>query len=280
MCPDAREIMAGICTAFIEEWDFDGAKYDLFNCVPNVRCTSTDHVHDAGSMIEGLELTLKLIWERTRALKKDYIVELKQNYATPFLSRYGTMTRAGDTPYNTEGNFLRTLYVQAYSPFAINDYQTITDEDSPEDAACIVLKMMAAGIPTYSIDFDRICQENKAVIAHYNAWYSEHIERFMQYRVPLDGENNLLRLAGTADDIYFLVNDGGSLTIRRSATVLNATHRTDLFVRGAIPGTGTVTALDCRGRQSSCKVAHFEHWVHLDMLPGGMLRIDFSEELH
>ncbi len=64
---------------------------------------------------------MKRIDEKSKALKPDYIVELKQNYATPFLSRYGTMTRAGDTPYNTEGNFLRTLYVQGirHSPSTI-----------------------------------------------------------------------------------------------------------------------------------------------------------------
>jgi len=280
MCPEAREIMADICASFIEEWDFEGAKYDLFNCVPNMRCTSTDHAHDASSMIEGLDLTLKLIWERTRALKEDYIVELKQNYATPFLSRYGTMTRAGDTPYNTEGNFLRTIYVQGYTPYSINDYQTITDEDSPEDAACIVLKMMAAGIPTYSIDFDRLGQENKDVIANYNGWYNANITRFMQYRIPLDGENNLFKLPGASDDIYFLVNDGGSLAIQRSSTILNGTHKSDLFVQVDSPRAGTVTALDCRGEQAYRKVVQFEGWTHVPVCPGGVVSIEFSEAVY
>lgn len=274
MCAEARELMADICESYIREWDFDGAKYDLFNCVPNMRCQSTEHPHDVTSMMEGLELTLRRIDEKSRALKKDYIVELKQNYGTPFLSRYGTMTRAGDTPYNTEGNFLRTLYVQGYSPYSINDYQTITNEDSPETAACVVIKMMAVGIPTYSIDFDRLNRENKDVIARYNKWYLENLDAFSKYRVPLDGENNLWKIPGDERDIYFLVNDGGNLDLDKSATLLNGTFKTDLFIR--CEAKGTVTLLDCSGTETAKEKRKFSGWTHLDMLPGCMVQVDLG----
>jgi hypothetical protein len=274
MCGEAREVMADICESYIREWDFDGAKYDLFNCLPIMRCHSKEHRHDVTSMTEGLELTLRRIDEKSRALKKDYIVELKQNYGTPFLSRYGTMTRAGDTPYNTEGNFLRTIYVQGYSPYSINDYQTITNEDSPEAAACVVIKMLAAGIPTYSIDFERLDQANKDVIARYNGWYLENLDEFLKYRVPLDGENNTWKIAGERRDIYFLVNDGGNLDIDKSATVLNGTFGRDLFVR--CEGKGTVRVYDCSGKETAKEKRKFSGWTHLDMLPGGMLHIDLG----
>ncbi|MBN1673432.1 MAG: alpha-galactosidase [Kiritimatiellae bacterium] len=274
MCPEAREIMADICASFIEEWDFDGAKYDLFNCVPNMRCCSTDHSHDVSSMMEGLELTLKRMAEKCRALKPDYIIELKQNYGTPFLAQYGSMTRAGDTPYNTEGNFLRTVYVQGYSPYSINDYQTVTNEDSPEATACVVIKMMAAGIPTYSIDFDRLCPENKAVIGRYNAWYNENLRAFMHYRVPLDGENNVWKLESEQADFFFLVNDGGHIPLARSAVVLNGTFKRDLFVQVDGRRKGTVIAWDCRGTETARRETDFDGWTHLDVPPGGMVRIE------
>jgi len=269
-CPESREIMADICASFITEWDFDGAKYDLFNCVPNMLCNSDRHAHDVTSMMEGLHLTLKLIDRKCRQLKPHYIVELKQNYGTPFLAQFGTMTRAGDTPYNTEGNFLRTLYVQGYSPYALNDYQTITSEDSPETAACICLKMMAVGIPSYSIDFDRLSEDNKRVIARYNGWYNQNMKRFMRYRVPLDGENNVFLLPGD-DDVYFLVNDGGSFEIARPATILNGTFKTDLFVNFRHEGTAAVTIFDCFGNDVSRRDVTRSGWTHLEMPPGGMI---------
>jgi hypothetical protein len=274
MCREARELMADICASFVTRWDFEGAKYDLFNCVPNVPCRNPQHVHDATSMIEGLEATLELMDRKCRALKKDYIVELKQNYATPFLSRYGSMTRAGDTPYNSEGNFLRTLYVQAYSPYSINDYQTITNEDTPVAAACVVIKMIAAGIPTYSIDFDRLNDDNKKVIAHYNHWYVGHIVAFGGYRIPLDGGNNVLKLPANGRDFLFLVNGGGPVPLERSATILNGTFRNCVCVCAAKRMPVRVTPFDCMGRELPGSQATLEGQMSLEVPPGGRIEID------
>jgi len=274
MCPEAREIMADICASFITQWDFEGAKYDLFNCVPNVRCCNPAHGHDVTSMVEGLELTLELMDRKCRALKKDYIVELKQNYGTPFLARHGSMTRAGDTPYNPEGNFLRTLYVQAYSPYSINDYQTITNEDTPPAAACVVIKMIAAGIPAYSIDFDRLNDENKKVIANYNRWYVSHLAAFHNYRVPLDGANNVLKLPAGERDFIFLVNGGGEAPLERSTTILNGTCQRRISLRSAARTTATVRSFDCLGDEHSKSRMTFFGWTHLEAFPGGRVEID------
>ncbi len=276
MDPEAREIMAQICEGFIRDWDMDGAKYDLFNSVPVMKCSNPNHKHDVSSMMEGLELTLKLISERSSALKKDYIVELKQNYGTPFMSRYGTMTRAGDTPYDPEGNFLRTLYVQAYSPFSINDYQTITPGDSPESAACIVIKMMSVGIPTYSIDFFRLNQENKNIIKNYNEWYIQNLSSFKSYRVPLDAESNLIKVPGTEKDIYFMVNRGGNIeAFDKPATILNGTYNEYLFVTYNGKKQAKIAHYDCFGNNTSNEEIELNGQTRINVLPGGKLEIDF-----
>lgn len=278
MCPEAREIMADICAGFVKEWDFDGAKYDLFNCIPNMKCTNPDHHHDVTSMMEGLALTLELIDKKTRAIKKDYIVELKQNYGTPFLARYGTMMRAGDTPYNPEGNFMRTLYIQAYTPFSINDYQTITNMDSPEDAACIVLKMMAVGIPSYSIDFARLNDDNKKVIANYNSWYNENIPNLKKYRIPQDAENNVFKIPASPKDIFFLVNEGGNIEIEKSTTVMNATFRKTLFVRNVKGGAATITQYNCFGEVASKITLDLSNWTPIEILPGSRIEIETRQD--
>jgi alpha-galactosidase len=275
-CPDARRIMGDIAAGLAEKWGFEGAKYDLFNSVPYVRCANPDHAHDTHSMVEGLEWTLREMDERCRAIRPDYIVELKQNYGTPFLARYGSMTRAGDTPYNPEGNYLRTMHVQSYSPFSINDYQTITNEDSPVDAACVVIKMIAVGIPTYSIDFDRLNETNQRVIAHYNDWYNENVRAFMRYRLPLDAEGNVFRVDGGDRDFFLLVNHGGEIEIARSATVLNGTHRRVLFVRCRKSRSATVTQRDPLGREVATRTLRWRGWTALDVPPGGRLQIEMA----
>ncbi|MCK4401279.1 alpha-galactosidase [bacterium] len=279
MCPQARDIMADICAGFISEWDFDGAKYDLFNCVvmdENGACASTEHEHDTHSMIEGLSLTMELIAKKCRALKQDYIIELKQNYGTPFLAQWGTMMRAGDTPYNSEGNFQRTLYNQAYTPYSVNDYQTITSEDSPIAAAVIIIKMIAVGIPSYSIDFSRLNAENKRVLAHYNNWYNDNVDVFMNYRQPLDADNNIFKIPASQLDYYFLVNEGGEFMLNRSAVVINGTFKEEFHIRCADKKNVELNLFDHFGVKTEKISIAINGHVCIPVSPGGMAEVDFK----
>lgn len=234
--PEARDVMTDVCTELVREFDFDGAKYDLFNWLPPTGCQSTRHEHDTDSMLHGLLLTLERIDAETRRIKPDYLVELKQNYGTPFFSGAGSMMRAGDAPYAPETNYLRTLHVQAYCAAALNDYQTFTPVDSPERVAVAVLTMMAVGIPAYGVDLTRLSEECAAVLSYYHAWYLDHLSQLRSHRVPLDASHRLIAappVSVGAPDILFVVQDTTPVPWSgRQAIVLNATHASQLILTG------------------------------------------------
>jgi hypothetical protein len=243
-CPEAREVMAGASARLVERYGVAGAKYDLFNCVPESPCASAEHEHDTGSMIEGLERTLALIDERTRRLSPEHITELKQNYATPYLHGYGTVVRAGDTPYNPEGNFLRTAYVGAYTPFALNDYQTITKEDAPEAAAAIIVKMMAVGVPSYSMNLPSLSSRHKDLLRFYHDIYARELAPLRSGRRPLDPRLGSWKASGEGRNVYFLVNDESRLDIEepRESVILNGTFRRSLLLGFPEPVSFEVSA--------------------------------------
>jgi len=212
-CPEARRAMGELCAGIIKRYGADGAKYDLFNCVPDGPCCSREHQHDTPSPIEGLARTLAEIDALTRAVRPDCITELKQNYATPHLYAHGSVVRAGDTPYNAEGNFLRTAYIQAYTPFALNDYETITNDDSPEAAAAMIVKMLAVGAPAYSMDLCALRNEHKAVIRFLHGWYARHVGDLRSRRAPLDTELRTWRVEGRETDLYFVFDTESRLAL-------------------------------------------------------------------
>jgi len=272
MNEESREIMAGICAKFISKWGFDGAKYDLFNWVPNVRCENPNHTHNVDSMIEGLNKTLELIEEKTRALKKDYIVELKQNYGTPFMSRWGTMMRAGDAPYDPESNFLRTMHIQSYTPYSLNDYQTFTEYDSPEDIAVAILKMLAAGIPAYSVNFKRLSRKQNEVVSCLNDWYCKHIDLFMKYRIPCEANNHLLRIPNDDFNIFFMVNESTPVEQLNSGDIIfNASYHKSIVLKTE-KRSFEITEFDCYGNivfESTTESGRL--WETVKVLPGGRL---------
>ncbi|MGQ4516557.1 alpha-galactosidase [Streptomyces sp. DW26H14] len=256
-CPQARDVMVRVCVDLLTAYDFDGAKYDLFNWLPPEGCQSTRHEHDTASMLHGLELTLAAVDEATRRARPGAVVELKQNYGTPFLTRHGSMTRAGDAPYAPETNFLRTLHVQGYCAASLNDYQTFTDRDSAQDVAVAVLTMMAVGIPAYGADLPSLSGDRAQVLRHHHRWYTERLPRMRRHRRPLDAAHRLMAVAawepadGDVDgkDIVFAVNDPAPVPWSgRPTTVLNATHADRLLLTGTVTGDHRARTADALGR--------------------------------
>lgn len=229
--PEAREIMADICVRLALEYGTDGAKYDLFNCIPDVPCCCDDHEHDTDSMVVALQKTMELIWTKIREVNPNYIVELKQNYGGSKLATYGTMMRAGDTPYCPEGNFLRTAYIQSYTPYAANDYQTITNHDSLESAAKVIIKMLAVGIPTYSMDLVALNDDKKNLIQFLNNWYIENIvEKENFKRTAMNGMLDIWCANGTEENLYFAVNAAKEVQLKGNFQLLNASMYSELFL--------------------------------------------------
>lgn len=247
--PEAREIMADICVRLAREYDTDGAKYDLYNCVPDVECCCEEHEHDTDSMVVALQKTMELIWQKVRAEKSNYIVELKQNYGGSRLATYGTMMRAGDTPYCPEGNFLRTAYIQSYTPYAANDYQTITNYDTIASAAKVIIKMLAVGIPTYSMDLMALEEDKKQLIWFLNNWYIEHIvEKENFKRTAMDGMLDIWYIKGKEESLYFAVNSTKEVVIEKGDfQLLNGSMYPEILLRAKEEATYQLQLLDYKG---------------------------------
>ncbi len=230
MSAEARERMVEVCTALARDWGFHGVKYDLFNWIPQTRCSSPGHRHDIESNLVGLRAVFAEADRRIRALRPDYVVELKQNYGTAFLSPFGTCMRAGDAPFDPATNFLRTLHVQAYTPFSLNDYQTFTRHDSPADVATAVIKMLAAGIPSYGSDFTRLDEDRRAVIRWHHRMYQEHIDGFAHFRTTDDPGHGAMRVSAAARDLVFVVEPYAHCAVGRPTMVFNGSYADALVV--------------------------------------------------
>lgn len=268
--------MADICVKLIEKWGFDGSKYDLFNWVPNVPCKNPNHVHDVSSMIEGFEKTLELIHKKTKKIKPEHMVELKQNYGTPFNMQYGNLMRAGDSPFDLETNYQRTLHIQSYTPYALNDYQTFTDNDTAEDVACIIIKMMAAGVPSYGMNVAKLSDDVKEVIKYYNNLYSYNLDNFRNFRIPLNPNNTAMYMEGAENDYVFLLTQNRCVEFARDTLIFNGTYNKSLLIKNNGDDPYFAVIRDCKGRVSG-KRAYENDLVEIEVPIGGSIQILFEK---
>lgn len=266
----ARRVMVDVCTRLAADYGFGGAKYDLFNWVPDVKCRSPYHEHDLDSMIEGLESMLRDADAAVRAVQPDYVVELKQNYGTALLTPYGSCMRAGDAPFDPRTNFLRTMHVQAYTSSALNDYQTFAPSDSPAAIAVAVITMLAAGIPAYGADFAQLNVPQKDVIRWYHELYASRRDAFVGHRTVLDTALSAIRATGATEDVIMLRGVADSVSLRRSATILNGSHGNRLHL-DQVPAGTTLVVHDVDGTVVTTLTASGEGTTSIDVPVGGAI---------
>lgn len=275
-CPESREIMADICVKLIEKWGFDGSKYDLFNWVPNIPCKNPNHKHDVNSMIEGLEKTLELIHKKTKLVNPEHMVELKQNYGTVFNMQYGNLMRAGDSPFDLETNYQRTLHIQSYTPYALNDYQTFTESDTAEDVACIIIKMLAAGVPAYGMNFAKLSDDVKSVIKYYNNLYSYNLESFRNCRIPLNPNYTAMFMKATDTDYVFLLSQNELAEFERDTLIFNGSYKEKILLKNNKKEVYFAVIRNCMGRVIN-KKAYQNILEEVEVPIGGNIQILYEK---
>lgn len=271
--PHAREVMLGICEKLAHDLPFDGAKYDLFNWIPDAHCRSTQHEHDTPSDLQGLEMVLAGARRRTEALSPRYIIELKQNYGTSRLAQYGSVMRAGDAPFDPTTNFARIQHIQGYSPAALSDYQTFNQTDSDEDVAIAVIQMLALGVPSYGTSLAQMSASRGKVLAWHHHLFEQHRDAMVPYRVIVTPGAELTKAAGAGQDVWFITGECSPLRIDRPALVLNGKHSSFVPLSLELAAVTEMLVRDCQGqvvRRDQVPENH-AHVITLEVPLGGSL---------
>lgn len=248
LCPCNPEVRRFVCAEtarMLDEYGVDGFKVDLYNTLPVTPCDHA-HEHDETSMIEGVRRLMREMWEVVLARKPEALLELKQNYANPIGAQYGTMVRAGDTAYDINTNLERCAYIQAYGAVVHNDYLACSTRESPRDLAIMLIKMLTAGVPTFSLDLPR---QPPATLAVIRAWLTFYRERLRLWRLPREPQDPLLavwRMGSGREAVVSVVGPATEVRVPGAPDwwLLNGTGRDGVYLR-TDGGDKAVTVTPC-----------------------------------
>lgn len=246
--PGARRYICDELVRMVREYGVDGFKHDLYNCLPMQPCDA-GHEHDTSSMIEGLDTLMREVWETLRGELPNGVLELKQNYGNVFSAQYGSMVRAGDTPYDIDLNLLRCFYPQTYAGTVLNDYLAWSKHESPEDVGRMLVKMIAAGVPSFSVDLLSLPDSHKQVIKSWLDYYNARVALWKKRREPQDARLEVWQI-DTPDQLWTAVTAGcGPVVLehRPLVTIANAGVTDDILVKSAARFSGAARFYDCRG---------------------------------
>lgn len=230
--PEARRYMVDMMVDLLRRYDVDGFKVDLYNNLSPRPCDAP-HEHDVRPNIEGLDRLMKDMWQAIRAVKPDVTLELKQNYGNLRAAQYGTMVRGGDSPYDTDINLERTLYVAAYAPVAHNDYAVWTSRETLRDLGIMIIKMMIGGVPTFSVNFTDMPASQKRAVRGWMDLYHEWKGLWMGNRLtPQTGLLDVWERVDRSRAWYAAIYGACEVDIapRRNIWLCNGTGRKSLYL--------------------------------------------------
>ena len=203
-------------------------------------------------------------------------MELKQNYGNVVAAQYGTMVRAGDTAYDSDTNLWRCFYIQAYAPVTHNDYLACSVHDSPRDIAVMMIKLLAGGVPTLSMDLARQPAATLEVIGCWLRYYREHVGLFGAAREPQNGRMDAWEVRRGAQAVVMAVLGALEVSLPSvpETTILNGTGGDRLYVRtGRAPQRVTVRTYDHLHTRLDTRRRRIVDGSELHVPPGGMAAV-------
>ncbi len=153
--PEARNIMADNIAKLVR-YGAQGIKNDLFDYMPGLPCTSTEHEHDCPTTTDGVRAAYQAMWDAVLEADPECIYSVKNNDGNVELGPVASNVRGGDSPFDENINILRSIYPSAFAPVVHNDYLAFTNWEKPDKVAILLIKQICTGVPNFSLDLEHM----------------------------------------------------------------------------------------------------------------------------
>ena len=275
-CPEVRRYVADQVEMLLRRYNPDGFKVDLYNCLPHDPCSRPDHRHDIHDAVAAVEATMRELWQRVTSIKPDALLELKQDYGNVRMIRHGTMVRAGDTAYDSDTNTWRCFYTQAFAPVVHNDYLIASVLTRPQGLAQLLIRLVAAGVPTFGIDLPRLSQAQRDVIKAWLGFYHDQLAMFRKLREPQDNDFSAWQGGSARQAWVAALRTCREITLpkARRLFVINGTGRETLYLKDVAGRKVRATAYDYRLVKVGAGARTLKDGMRLAVPVGGMLEIE------
>ena len=179
--PEVREFLASLYERAQKEWGIDGFKLDFidsFSVKDGDPAAAEGYAgRDILTVPDAVDALLGEIVARLRANDPDVLIEFRQNYIGPAVTKYGNMLRAADCPGDRQANRVRIADLRLTSGKAAvhADMLEWNVATSAEEAAGSVISAIF-GTVQYSMMLSDLPEAHLKMIAHWVRFAEAHCE--------------------------------------------------------------------------------------------------------
>lgn len=177
--PEVRNYIVESYVRIVDKYDIDGLKLDFidsFRCVaPDVLCENDPTGRDTESVEEGVERLLAQIRETLTARKTDFMIEFRQWYVGPAITKECNMLRVADCAFDPVTNRIGIVDLRLMDyPLAVHaDMLLWSRTETPENCAKM-LQNILFGVPQISVLLQRCNAEQFEIVRRYVRYWTEN----------------------------------------------------------------------------------------------------------
>lgn len=167
--PQVREYLISVYREALLSWDLDGFKLDFIDSFRDYNDTPAPGKDmDYSEVSQAVHRLMMDIRCALLEIKKDLMIEFRQNYIGPQIKRYGNIFRVADCPLSGITNRVGITDLKLLgSPCAIHSDMLLWHEkETPEDIAIQIINCIFATIQI-SVRLDTLNAQQQQVLEHY-----------------------------------------------------------------------------------------------------------------
>lgn len=190
---EVRDFLTDVYVSSVEKYGWDGLKLDFIDSFSLTENSPTDFENmDTVSVEEGVQLLLNQAMEKLRKINPEILIEFRQSYIGPAISKYGNMFRVGDCPTDPIYNRINSLKLRLTSKdTAVHSDMIMWNENDTNEGVLYQLLAVMFAVPQISIRFDNITSDHKRLLKNYLSFWRNHRETLLNGELTLlDAEAN------------------------------------------------------------------------------------------
>lgn len=186
---DVRDFLVNTYAKAVSEWELDGLKLDFIDRFAANGEYSPEM--DFTSVEDAVEALLAEITQALKKIKPDILIEFRQPYFGPVISKYGNMMRVWDCPLDGGTNKTQTVNLRLVSgECAVHADMIYWHDDDTVDSVARQLWGTVFSVPQISARLGDVSPEQKRVLENYLNFWTAHGDTLLRGKMTVKPEEN------------------------------------------------------------------------------------------
>ena len=263
---DVREFITSKYVSFVKKYGIDGLKLDFIDAFYMEEEASTDYENmDAVSVEDGVEMLLSEISAKLKEINPEFLIEFRQSYVGPVISKYGNMFRVTDCPNDPFVNRVHSLNMRMSQNGMIHSDMMMWNKDETNEALSYQLLGTMFCVPQISILFENISSDHKKILKNYLSFWRAHKDTILNGKMEyLDAHANYSMAKST--------KNGECVSVMYQGVVNKLDSKIDSYVFNSTANTYIYLEAD---KQQKCQIYNsFGDLIKQDTLNVGVTKIE------